>query len=1056
MATVFLERGDTFDLNRFVTGADTISFQSGQTIPFGLTMTDGIIQVPEDATTVDTPSTVYVTGTNRIGATNHNFQAQIVNSAIDIRDRSFQKVPPAWTVMIGGINISQHLISVDNISYNLDLYDTGEFLASECTIQLTNKLRLYQRGGQFYTDNSINPFTTEVVVIGQIGNVSRRMFTGKILGISEQIDPNQDDRIELECVDDTRDLRDNLVVNFGVRKYHVPLTPEGAGPIGNYSIPEGLTPISDESLTLTTEGRQMNVVTDEALRIFGKLEYLNAKQSDIGVNTEGGLLETVPIASVKSPYTYAETEVLLELFLAHEGIVNRKIERPGLLPGRAPWYGSVGRVGFNEEHTSILRYGKDSVYDSTNKDLYILAGSPYTTAQDFLWRWDLEEDQWELVTSFDAKLEMWQMDSSNYEDFYIMGTEARSDISYIPNGTYDASEAESGSPSLVKIYRFDKSANSTTEFITGSNSYPPTLAHRYAVGFPRENANSYRFGNVPDTRGGFKIVGSRLFYRYATTNTYGVAECRISTGATSATVVVNPPASDFAQRTDCVFYVSGNWLYVAYVNNQGTLFVQRRATSGGSLNAIWTSLVGEGSRVPNQFTNRWTDLAPMEIFVHGSTVYFTMQFRYNKETVEQQFPEADADEYAFAANASAVLCSVPVSGGDVTILKYYDYCQTAARSFVVHNNETFFFEGSPLVYKYPPYRPAGLPVDDTDWKSLVGLLKKIDGDDIEDVGLVWRSVLDNPRDPDDLYYGIHGATVSPMHSIDGQLYMISGYGDFDLIGQPGAEINHVYNDSIIQYGTDTKFRLPQVLSNQRTGYLTLQEIANSTNSIFGVDQQRFFWKTRQNIEAQLSGALNATDSSLSYDSAITPFADSGFLQIDNEVMSYTGKTDTAITGLTRGFAGTTAASHTDNTFILHIDHVIFGNVPSTPIRNLQIRDDYTNLHNSIFIKYANGTQTYHTEDAESIALYGEHEHEIDTILHFTQGDWAKSLGNNYLRSFKNLEQIVNFNSDLALFLSVGDVIYLESRTLSAAMRIYNLEHDFNSKETSVSARTITY
>ena len=91
MATVFLERGDTFDLNRFVSGADTISFQAGQTIPFGLTMTDGIIQVPEDATTVDTPSTVYVTGTNRIGSTNHNFQAQIVNSAIDIRDRIFSE-----------------------------------------------------------------------------------------------------------------------------------------------------------------------------------------------------------------------------------------------------------------------------------------------------------------------------------------------------------------------------------------------------------------------------------------------------------------------------------------------------------------------------------------------------------------------------------------------------------------------------------------------------------------------------------------------------------------------------------------------------------------------------------------------------------------------------------------------------------------------------------------------------------------------------------------------------------------------------------------------------
>ena len=148
--------------------------------------------------------------------------------------------------------------------------------------------------------------------------------------------------------------------------------------------------------------------------------------------------------------------------------------------------------------------------------------------------------------------------------------------------------------------------------------------------------------------------------------------------------------------------------------------------------------------------------------------------------------------------------------------------------------------------------------------------------------------------------------------------------------------------------------------------------------------------------------------------------------------------------------------NSDNDTILHIDHVIDGSAMASPIRNLNARDDYNNLRNSIFIHYGDGQSTYYTEDAASIQLYGKKEYQVQTLLHFTQVDWARQLGNNYLRTFKDLERIVRFDSDLALFLSVGDVIYLISKEINAAMRIYELNHDFRSASTSVSARTISY
>ena len=150
--------------------------------------------------------------------------------------------------------------------------------------------------------------------------------------------------------------------------------------------------------------------------------------------------------------------------------------------------------------------------------------------------------------------------------------------------------------------------------------------------------------------------------------------------------------------------------------------------------------------------------------------------------------------------------------------------------------------------------------------------------------------------------------VSPMPSVDGLLYTISGFGDFDQIGQPGADINHKFNNAVVLYGADTKFRIPELTTNNKTGYDVLRELANSTNSLFGVDQERFFWKTRLNIEAQLSAALTANANTLTYDNMIDDFASTGFIKIGDEILSYCGVTDTAINNLVRGFGGTTAAA----------------------------------------------------------------------------------------------------------------------------------------------------
>ena len=60
--------------------------------------------------------------------------------------------------------------------------------------------------------------------------------------------------------------------------------------------------------------------------------------------------------------------------------------------------------------------------------------------------------------------------------------------------------------------------------------------------------------------------------------------------------------------------------------------------------------------------------------------------------------------------------------------------------------------------------------------------------------------------------------------------------------------------------------------------------------------------------------VNATATTITVDST-ADFEDSGFIRIGNEVISYTGKTATSFTGLTRGVGGTTAVAHSNDAVI---------------------------------------------------------------------------------------------------------------------------------------------
>jgi hypothetical protein len=93
----------------------------------------------------------------------------------------------------------------------------------------------------------------------------------------------------------------------------------------------------------------------------------------------------------------------------------------------------------------------------------------------------------------------------------------------------------------------------------------------------------------------------------------------------------------------------------------------------------------------------------------------------------------------------------------------------------------------------------------------------------------------------------------------------------------------------------------------------LDETANGLTSwSAGTDgTYEYVFASTTAVADQLNGAIDAVVTTITVDDAYS-FQTSGIVTIDSEQIFYTGKTATTLTGCTRGYNSTTAASHSDN------------------------------------------------------------------------------------------------------------------------------------------------
>ena len=419
----------------------------------------------------------------------------------------------------------------------------------------------------------------------------------------------------------------------------------------------------------------------------------------------------------------------------------------------------------------------------------------------------------------------------------------------------------------------------------------------------------------------------------------------------------------------------------------------------------------------------------------GDSVYMLVPVRKFTQTINDEgelVTPTNPENFLSDMQAGAALVRVDTANCQFELLKAYSDITLAARSLAVDGTDLYFFEGSHYVYE-----GNNIIFSDPQWREKIGRVFKIEHPSsiIEEVGLNWRSAStdDNPdTEETDYFYGIHGATTAPIAIVDDALHLLTGFGNFDDIGQPRGEhpVNRIGNHNWIQYHDQINQRLSEVLTNGRTGFDILKDIAILTNSILGFKNDTFFMRPREPQKARNGGGsgITATQQAITVDTLNWgQFPSEGYLYVEGELIKHAGVDMLGqFANLVRGAEGTTAAAHTGNFEILFVDHILSLNADTLemPVKSIVATNDNRQLFNRVRLRYGEDEEVL-VEDPTSIAENGARLLEVDVPLDAHQKVWAEWLAGEYLERFKDVRQILNLTLKPTFYMNVGDTVVIQ-------------------------------
>ena len=228
-----------------------------------------------------------------------------------LKELSYKNLPPQFKVLVGTIDITDKVASIEDLNKSLDYVTVGSIRVGEVTLVLIDP------DGEFSKDNPTNFFVqnglasdgqgvkvqVDIGYATETGDVLETAFVGNIIQMTRRA---TEGIVVIEATDELHTLYTKKLTDFGIEKTFQLKSPEvvsgdaekteenrNAQRIdqhGFYPVPEFLLPISDKSTTLK---RTASDTLTEVLKVKaqGIPDNDNYEVDDRGIKMEGDFFD---------------------------------------------------------------------------------------------------------------------------------------------------------------------------------------------------------------------------------------------------------------------------------------------------------------------------------------------------------------------------------------------------------------------------------------------------------------------------------------------------------------------------------------------------------------------------------------------------------------------------------------------------------------------------------------------------------------------------------------------------------------------------------------------
>ena len=951
---------------------------------------------------------------------------------------------PYLHVSLLDVDITDDLLSeerqgIEGIELTLDYPELNVFKASNIILTLSND------DGRFSPDNPTNFFITNgdpnvvnslkadgfgakvTVDIGKIVNgakISRRIFAGTVVDLELMAKPAQ---VKITCVDGQQALREAVLQDFGIDRWLKTIPVENTLPWGTYRIPDFMTPISEESVSVTKAGGE-ELTNVEQIRTEGRIreDACDIRYVQGEVRTEGGELASPPHIKFREPWRWRYIDALVREILSHTDTTVGTIDIPKYQTEERLMF-THGRVGWATEFRQAGRtaaaaagwsgYGKDFVFNSDGTEAVFIYGGEGT--QHALLHYNLVTDTWTGLYEPATPIELWQIATTNFNDFYVLGSST---------GQYDALKGGS-----IKIWRFRMSTESWS-VVSESGSGDPQLGSAYHI-------DDLPIRIRPDTHRLFAGNRSGVFFRKATTSKLGVR----SVANDYRTDYPTPGIDGLNYAYDG--FITDNYIYLVYVVGETTqsLKVIRQYINNPSANATTVLDIN--------LSSDYFYYSISNCVADGDDGFWCVLHR---GLLERGRDEVIPGKLGHGSTYPGVGQLTYINFANRSIKPLYTNNATngATGGVRVSAGNAIFFIGT--IYLVPSRFHYSTEPEVSD----PGYLLEVTKTDAVKTQRSWTSVFQNEA-------LLLDRCISPFRQAGNSTFFIAGFDVPDnALGYDDArsyDVDNLNNAQspenwqLFELTTDVPLKLPRLDTHNRRAWDVLTDLATLTHTAIGFENDAFTMRQRDAVRTRLTNDLARNVGTISVEGT-SKFPSSGYLLIRQEVLAYSDKTETTFTIDARGVHDSDIHAHDAESEVILVNGFAFDHAIDSNLISVNLEPDFLNLYNQITVRYGEDNRTY-LEDADSAEVFGERPYQL-TLPNLSehQRDWAKRLVESYLEETSQIRSLISMRLRWSPELEIGQIIVVHHEDNIhldwVACRILRIYHDVAAWETHITAKEV--